>query len=328
MKDCGSLDLGSIPSGCTFSMKHVLPALVILYSFSLVSDLGSFWWVFDLASHWRAHYVLAGLFLVIAADYFKLWKWAVVAGVISIVHLIPLAAYLNLFAQSPKVYAVQDGQDVTVAYMNTYWLQSNMDQVLSSTKEINADIIFMEEIQPEQYEVVKKALPEYGFSYHESVAWAFDMAVFSKLPIADIKAHYFVPNVPTLEATVIVGDQEVHFWGVHPYSPVSEEFTTGRNELLTKLFTYLNEQEQTTVLGGDMNITQFSPVFREVTKDTKLVDTQRSFKLENTWPTYLPEVFAIPIDQVFVSKNIEVLERYKGPASGSDHWPLVVKLRI
>jgi endonuclease/exonuclease/phosphatase (EEP) superfamily protein YafD len=309
-------------------MKRVLTALVIVYCLSLLGELGALWWVFDLLSHWRIHYILSGLILVLFFLLIKRRTLASVVGIVVGIHLMIVSPYLNLSNHRSMVHADEPKQEMTVAFVNSYWMQPDMSQVVDSVKSMQADIVFLEEIQPDQYEAVKAALSEYTFTYHESVSYAFDMAVFSKIPVDDVTAHYFVPNVPTLEVTVPIGEKNVKVIGVHPYSPVSQDFSQKRNELLTKLFEYTNAQTDTTVMGGDFNITQFSPVFREVTRNSRLVDTQKQFPLENTWPTHVPKALAIPIDHAFVSPDVEVIERYRGPYSGSDHWPLFVRVAL
>lgn len=308
-------------------MKRILTALSIAYSFSLFAELGNLWWIFDLLSHWRIHYVFAGLLLLIPILYTRAQKLLAIVGITVAVHLIVLAPYLQPI-NSTVAANLEEKTVVTVAYANTYWMQPDMSGVIAAVNEMNADVVFLEEIQPDQYEDVKKALQQYPFTHHESVSYAFDMAVFSRLPVQELKTHYYIPNVPTLELTIPVRDTTVHIFGAHPYSPVSGSFTKKRDLLLEKLFEYVDAQQDTTIMGGDFNITQFSPRFRDITWKSRLVDTQRLFPLENTWPTHVPPALAIPIDQVFVSPDIQVLERYRGPKTGSDHWPLVVKVAL
>lgn len=323
-------------------MKYLLPTAISLYIFSLLGELGSFWWVFDLFSHWRSLYVIAGSLLIVWALFAKQLKWAFAAGVVTLCHIIVVAAYVQILPFTMPVRAAEltsnseenlrvteEGKrELTVAFTNTYWRSPDMDQVIAGIKEMNPDVIFLEEIQPEQFAVVTAALPEYTFALHAPVEYAFDMGVLSKVPVTEQQIHFFMADVPLIEIVVMQNGKELHLMGVHPHSPVSYEFTEDRNKYLKTLFEYVGASSDSIVMGGDYNISQFSPVYRELMRDTRMIDTQHQFKLTNTWPTKLPTWAAIPIDQVFVTPDVKVIDRYRGAFTGSDHWPIVVKVAL
>jgi endonuclease/exonuclease/phosphatase (EEP) superfamily protein YafD len=310
-------------------MNKILPVLIILYLCSLLGELGSFWWVFDLFSHWRIVYLLGGTLLVLLALLFKQIKWAFVAGVVLSFHLIVVSAFIDVFPQTQPVRAAEDTAAITVAFTNTYWKQESMDQVITGIKEMNADVIFLEEIQPDQFATVSAHFSqEYPFALHAPVEFAFDMGVLSKVPVKSQTIHFFMPEVPLIEIVVEVNGKDLHLMGVHPHSPVSAEFTEDRNNYLKDLFAYVDNSPDSIVMGGDFNITQFSPVYRELLANSRMIDTQKNFKLTSTWPTKAPLWVAIPIDHVFVTPDVIVSERYRGAYTGSDHWPIVVRVGL
>ncbi len=309
-------------------MKRVLPVLVSIYILSLLGELGSFWWVFDLFSHWRVLYLAAGTLLLLLTFVAKQKMLTFITGAIMVCHIIVLTAFVQVFPISVPVRAASADETLTVVFANTYWKNESMETLISGIQAMEADIIFLEEIQPQQFEEVLAQLPEYTFSYHEPVDFAFDMGVLSRVPVQDYTTHYFLPAVPLLEVVVMVNNQELHLLGVHPHSPVTAKYTAERNVYLERLFEYVHTSDNSIVMGGDFNITQFSPVYRELLRDSRMIDTQKQFKLLSTWPTYVPTWVAIPIDHVFVSPDVIVRERYRGENTGSDHWPIVVKVGL
>ena len=80
------------------------------------------------------------------------------------------------------------------------------------------------------------------------------------------------------------------------------------------------------ILAGDMNLTSYTRQFRKLKRKLKLVDSRKGFQRQASWPTLLPAILRIPIDHVLVSKDIEVVERSLGPAIGSDHLPVFIRL--
>ena len=80
---------------------------------------------------------------------------------------------------------------------------------------------------------------------------------------------------------------------------------------------------------GDFNVTPYSYYFSKFEKTIGLKNTMIGFGPQNSWPSILPlDIFRVPIDHVFVSKNIQILNVRVGPNLGSDHLPLIVKLSL
>lgn len=311
-------------------MKYILPTFITLYIFSLIGELGSLWWVFDLFSHWRSVYLIVGSVLLVWTLLVRQQKWAFTTGVVLFYHLIVVAAYVQI-SPSTVVKAEEvpfSSEELSVAFVNSYWKNPDMNQVVAGIEKMNTDVVFLIEIQPEQYTEVRTQLPAYQYGLHVPVEWAFDMGVISKVPIKSHQIHYFMAEVPLIEVVVEQNGKELHLMGVHPHSPVTAEFASDRNKYLETLFEYVDSAQTSIVMGGDFNITQFSPVFRELVQDSRMVDTQSQFLLTNTWPSHAPDWVGIPIDQVFVTPDVKVSKRYKGAFTGSDHWPIVVHVSL
>jgi endonuclease/exonuclease/phosphatase (EEP) superfamily protein YafD len=77
---------------------------------------------------------------------------------------------------------------------------------------------------------------------------------------------------------------------------------------------------------GDLNVTPWSPTFRDLLQAPGLVDTARGRGLRGTWPVCLPGM-RIPIDHCLVSGDLQVLDRQVGPGVGSDHFPVMADLQ-
>lgn len=327
MKDCGSLDLGSIPSGCTavIHMLRVVRYLPIVYSLSLVSELGSIWWIFELISHWRVTYIIFGLLLLCVFSALRKWRsFFLVLSVLGI-HLWWVAPYLHLTTRvSP-----QANNELSVVFANTYWLMEGQDKVITSMQEMNPDIIFFFEMLEPSFSVVKDGLPEYKYSGYVHGMYAFNIAYLSRVPVEE-HVWYFVPLVPTLELKTQVNGQTVSIIGAHPHSPVDGEFVTFRNTVLRKLFLYAAEKEEPVLLGGDFNISPYAPEYDSLRKSFPMLrDSMEDFGMQNTWPTHIiPVFFSIPIDHAWSNDKLKVLERKTGPSTNSDHLPLFVRVGV
>ena len=90
-----------------------------------------------------------------------------------------------------------------------------------------------------------------------------------------------------------------------------------------------NDPAKLKIAIGDFNLTPYSYYFSQLEKTIGLKNTLKGFGFQNTWPSISPiNIFRIPIDHIFVSKNIQVLDRKISNCLGSDHFPIIIKLLL
>ncbi len=82
------------------------------------------------------------------------------------------------------------------------------------------------------------------------------------------------------------------------------------------------------ILAGDFNSTPQGRVYQRVVERSGMIDAARGLQLVGTWPANLPGVLRLPIDHVFVSRDIHVVSYEIGPDLGSDHRPVLVELLV
>jgi len=101
-----------------------------------------------------------------------------------------------------------------------------------------------------------------------------------------------------------------------------------RNHQLNEIANYIREgSEGYTILAGDLNVTPYSYYFRDLLRGSGLIDSGLGYGWQPTWSIRMPW-FAIPIDHILVSPDIQVTNRAIGPSLGSDHHPVVVSFDI
>jgi endonuclease/exonuclease/phosphatase (EEP) superfamily protein YafD len=99
-----------------------------------------------------------------------------------------------------------------------------------------------------------------------------------------------------------------------------------RDLSLERLAAEVRQVNEPWIVGGDFNLTRYSPVFDRLIEASGLRDTQPA----GTWqPTWLAAFWplALRIDHVFVSPEFCVDSNVVGPGIGSDHRPVRVRLR-
>ncbi len=76
---------------------------------------------------------------------------------------------------------------------------------------------------------------------------------------------------------------------------------------------------------GDLNLTPFSPFFKELLERSGLADARKPLGLHVTWPTMSLPVW-IPIDHCLAGTGLRIGEVRRGRDLGSDHYPLEIRV--
>jgi len=81
------------------------------------------------------------------------------------------------------------------------------------------------------------------------------------------------------------------------------------------------------IVGGDFNLTPYSPVFRQLLDESGLQETRPRGAWAPSWRAdFWP--LAMRIDHVLVTRELCAEPSEVGPEIGSDHRPVRVRLRL
>ncbi|HEY5649843.1 MAG TPA: endonuclease/exonuclease/phosphatase family protein, partial [Acidimicrobiia bacterium] len=127
---------------------------------------------------------------------------------------------------------------------------------------------------------------------------------------------------------VDMGGNEVRILGSHPLSPSTEDRARLRDAQLGFARDWSAESGGRRIVAGDLNATPWSSSFRRLVANADLVNSQRGYGLELTFPSDASPLVQVPIDHVLHSDGFRVVDRRLGPALGSDHFPVVVDLAL
>jgi endonuclease/exonuclease/phosphatase (EEP) superfamily protein YafD len=90
---------------------------------------------------------------------------------------------------------------------------------------------------------------------------------------------------------------------------------------------FANSLEGGVIFCGDLNMTSWSPAFKHYQAQGELDDTRGGYGVQPTWPTWMP-LLLVPLDHIWVSKEIRVHNREIGPRVGSDHRPVMLDFSL
>jgi len=156
----------------------------------------------------------------------------------------------------------------------------------------------------------------------------WSIGVFSRLPFETAKIDRLGGSpIPYIMAELKIQEKPFILFGAHLQDPSSETRAYIRNLQLEALGNKITEYKKPIVLLGDLNITPWSPYFKDLIKKTALQEARHGRGLYASWPTRFP-VLQIPIDHCLTSREIMVHSLSLGSTIGSDHYPLSVEFSV
>lgn len=287
---------------------------------STVSFFGWIWWPVDLLANFRAHFAVGllatGVLLLLSRRRRPGW-FVILVGLFNAAVVIPL--FIAPLGGSPSL-----GTSLTVMTFNVNGLNGQHDAVIEYIESQRPDVVFIHEATF----VWEDALVAAGLSYRVEPGRRdpLDFGTLALVPEgAEFKTFGFANADPrAVEVVLSVAGEPVRILGIHPLSPATEERAALRDNQLAFATDWAASGAGRTIVAGDFNATPWSFPVRQMLANGELVNSQRGFGLDLTFPAMANPVTQVAIDHVMYSAGFEVVGRRLGPASGSDHYPVVV----
>lgn len=234
-----------------------------------------------------------------------------------------IGGYSHYVSAHPKILgSVQAGElPLRVVTFNASVINADTDAISQELRRLDADVAVLMEFSEKKYAVIEGNRGTYPYIVGCVRGRHCHFAVFSKVPIASSQVREGWDGPLMVRVTLGGAFSGLHVIGVHfPRLP----YVTSQFKQLAVLLDYLEQLNAPMVVVGDFNATPFSKLISEFAAKANM---QRLTRLP-TWPAYgqLPQ---FGIDHVFISTGIRQLESAGiGFSSGSDHFPVVVKLAV
>lgn len=294
---------------------------------SLTAFLGSFWWIFELTSHFRVQYALALVIFAIALWWLRQWRVSAALAGVALLNLVVIAP--AFWPDERATLAIPAGQSPLRALLANVNLDNlDHDRIRRLIADTHPDVMVLLEISSKLIERLGDLRKDYPHQVAEMRDDPFSIAMLSRHPLS---ATQIIPlgesGPPAIIAVITVGNRTFTVIGAHPWPPINAEFAEGRNRQLAEL-AHLARQIQTPLLVmGDLNTSPWSPYFARLLADSGLRDSRRGHGIQPSWPVDLPPLWT-PIDHILFSSGILILRRQTGSAMGSDHYPVIVEFQI
>lgn len=285
---------------------------------SVLGFMEGFSWTFALFSHFRVHYLIAAVALLIGAILLKRTLAARFAGALLLLNLVTIAHGLS-FTQDR--IEVSSPSHLKILSANVH--SANLDS--SKLKELVArtdpDTIILFEVNNRWKNELENMSTQYPFSTGNIREDNFGILLLSRWRLTNSRIEEFPDGIPFVEARVATSS--IRVLGVHLIPPIWSEYTIRGDEQLTGLANKLNEDSLPTVVVGDFNNTPWAGSFQKflMNSSSELAGIDL---MKPTWPVS-PSIFGLHLDHAVV-KNLVVNDFEVLDSIGSDHRPIFVTL--
>ncbi len=304
-------------------------SLALLLFVCYAASFGArYFWFSDILRHFIHQYFIGALILGVFFTCRKSWLWSTIMSLTAL-----FTAYEIISVRSTPFPPTAFERTITIANYNKLYFAPNYDALLNWIKEESPDILIIQEADPPTSNLTK-TLSEYPYSIKKIPTNPFGFILLSKFPISEHKIgetqKHVLNNIYAHAVIDISENLKISLYSAHPVPPVSYIYTTQRNEDIMQMTNMIKEDSSTNIIFlGDFNITPYSPFFKDVLKTTGLKNQYTSLLPLPSWPsTYYEYIFQIPIDHILHKGDLELVDKRRGPAMGSDHYPLVATFAI
>lgn len=309
--------------------KREAQSLTILLAAAYgLSSLARLHWALDLFSHFAVQYAIGGLLLGVILLMARSQKFAIIAFAVMLLSASEMYRYVdfrNVGANQTKVFTVvQYNRHVSLfdhAQAQT-WITANRE---------NFDLIVLQEANQRADRLARDLTDIYPYNIREARNDAFGMVVMSKFPflekeIIDLGEFVFIRAFALRMVIQPPGMREpVEIYALHAVPPMDAEAMAQRNREVLTIGQHIRDSAlKNIVMLGDWNLTPYSPYFNDLVKVSGLRERLNNMLPMPTWPAQFKLPFLqIPIDHIMYKGSLTAASIQRGPAMGSDHYPII-----
>jgi endonuclease/exonuclease/phosphatase (EEP) superfamily protein YafD len=301
--------------------RVALGLLVAATLFAFAAPIG---WPFELFSHFRVQYgaaalVLTGLLLVLGSP-----RAALMALAVLVWQAIP-GVPAGVVADEPT--AACGGDEFTVVTANLQFSNRNEQRFLDWLASHPADLVVVQEVTARWADALNR-LERYPHRELLAREDPYGIGVLSRWPFRSIEREDLAADgLPSLAGEIDLDGQPLRFVALHTHWPIVPTLARARDRTLDAAARLLRTGRGPAVALGDLNLTPFAPEFPRFLDAAGLRNASAGVRWQPSWMAgFWP--LALRIDHVLVSPDLCVEGTAVGPAIGSDHRPVIARLRF
>lgn len=299
-----------------------------LSGLSLVNQIAEWHPGLDLLGQFKFQFSLALCLPLLLMALMRRWRFVFVLCLLQMINGAEIGAWYLPSSESQAHASLSSGRSLKVFQANV--LNTNSDVSALARQIINEqpDLVVLLEFHPQHLTMMNGLGRAYPYRFAPENQQYFGLGLWSKYPLNKTHLRFLgQAELPTLETTLEIETQELRLLVTHLDSPVRVP-ALRRNRQLRALGKHLQELRQPLLVMGDLNVSMWSPHYKDFERISGQRNGRKGFGILPTWPTFLPPLAQIPIDHCLISPDLQMQEMRTGKAVGSDHLPLIFRLQL
>jgi endonuclease/exonuclease/phosphatase (EEP) superfamily protein YafD len=303
-----------------FAILLILGALGVATACALLAPLG---WPFELFSHFRAQYAATSLLVALLLVWRERRALAAVAVFLALWHSVPGVQR----ALAGPAAASCDGPAISAATVNLQFTNHDPQRFLDWVGEHPVDLLILQEVT-EDWAAALERLDAYPYRQLLTREDAYGIGVLSRLPLEEVSPVDLAGDgLPSLDGVLSLPGQELRFLALHTRWPILPRLARSRDVVLGRTADRVRGSALPAIVLGDLNLTPDAPAFDRLLDESGLRDVMDGRRWRPTWLAgFWP--LALRIDHILVSPGLCVEHAEVGPSIGSDHRPVLARLRV
>ncbi|MEZ4728459.1 MAG: endonuclease/exonuclease/phosphatase family protein [Caldilineaceae bacterium] len=231
----------------------------------------------------------------------------------------------------PKAVADVAPADTTFRLMasNVKMANREAERYLALVDEVDPDVLQVIELSEwwqEQLAPLRTTYPYYVEQPHEN---AYGMGIYSRLPLQNVEVYHFEnATTPSLYAELAFpSGAHIAFFALHPRPPLPENSVTTADKELIQVAQRVNTAALPIIVAGDFNDVPWSYTLQEFREISGLNAVRigrgfyNTFGVDRWWLRF-------PLDHVYLSDELGLVEFERLPPFGSDHFALLATITM
>ncbi|MCS6948173.1 MAG: endonuclease/exonuclease/phosphatase family protein [Steroidobacteraceae bacterium] len=283
-------------------------------------------WVADLAASFRVHIVATASLALAVFVLRRRWRWVPIAGLAVAIN-IPAILASSAAARDDSARQAVAVQPWRLGTANLWHRNRQFAAAVRRLRAYDADALVLIETSEPLRAALAELLPRYRFRVDVGPPGPQGLVVLSRWPLLATRLLTLEGGTPFGAAVTLQrNDSYLHVFAVHLTWPVAPKLARERNAQLRLLAQLAARSPEPLLLVGDLNVTEFSPHFRDLLVMGRLTDHGAGRGWQPTWPALLAAA-GLRIDHV-LGRGIQVERWLRRRLPGADHFAIIADLQV